>query len=136
MFSKEKFLAMVNANKDNDFVLKMIVNYMNALGDYVASVYRMEMQMPILRFRLDGEEFRDAVMDLDRARRIAHESAIAACGILNRICEKSGVENLFDGNVEDRNEVADFCMSAVDTIFKDRAKKRHSLEEMVEAAEK
>lgn len=135
MFCKEKFLALVNANKENDFVLRMITNYMNALGDYVSSVYRMEMQMPVLRFRLEGDAFRDAVTDLDRARRNAHEAAIAACSILNRICEKSGVENIFDGNLEDRYEVADFCMSTVETIFKDRARNRHTLEEMVEAAE-
>ena len=136
MFKKETFLALVNAYANSTPALQVIQRSMNALGEYVNSVYSMEYKMEILRFRLEPEDFRDAVMEMDRARRNAHEAAIDACRILNRICEQAGIENFYTGNLAERLEVADFCLEVVSALFEDRVGVRKSLQEWVDAVEK
>jgi len=136
MFKKSTFLSLVNAYANSEPALSVIQRSMNALGEYVNSVYTMELKMPILRFRLEPEEFRNAIMELDRARHNAHEAAIDACRILNRICTQVGLENLYTGSLEERLEVADFCMSVVSTLFEDRVGVRKSLQDWVDAVEK
>lgn len=136
MFKKSIFLSLVEANSGNEAILRGIQRSMNALGEYVNAVYTMELKMPILRFRLEPAEFRDAIMELDRTRRDAHEAAIDACRILNRMCEKAGLENLYPGNIDERLEVAEFCMTVVSTLFEDRVGVRKSLQDWVDAVEK
>ena len=53
---KKNFIALVNACGTRDDILKMIENNMNLLLAYVCAVYNMETQLPILRFRLEGED--------------------------------------------------------------------------------
>lgn len=134
MFKKENFLALVEAYSDDDMVLDMIASNMNNLGNYVDSVYSMEYRIPILRARLDAVDFQDAVMDLDRGRRNAHEAAISSVKILNRVAGKAGLPPLYDGDVENRYQVADFCMEVVKELFDDRLGVRHTVEDMVDAA--
>ena len=38
----------------------------NSMGDYVNAVLYMETGLQVARFRLEGQEFRDRVMELDR----------------------------------------------------------------------
>ena len=75
---KKNFLNLVNACGTRDDLLRMIESNMNLLLDYVCAVFNMETQLPIFRFRLDGEDYRDAVMELDQRRRRAHNAAISA----------------------------------------------------------
>ena len=40
---------------------------------------------------------------------------------LNRFAGLADLPRLFDGNVDDRYEVADFCMNTVNTVFSARS---------------
>lgn len=134
----EKFLALVGAYKGDDLMLESLEDYMSTLAEYVTRVYAMETQMPILRFRLDGDDFRNAVMDLDKRRRAAHEGAIASISVMNRMAKMANVEVLYDGDLEDRLAVADFCMETVKVFFDNRVdgSKKISLQEWIDAAVK
>ena len=52
----------------------------------------MEYRIPILRHRLEPEAYRNAVMNLDNNRRMAHDTAIGACRQLNRMSKAAGLE--------------------------------------------
>lgn len=128
---REKFIALVKAANKNADVLTVIEDQMNNLGSYVSTVYAMEVQMQTLRFRLDGEEYRDAITTLDSRRRSAHEAAIAGCSVLNRVAGMLGAAPLYAGSLEDRHEVADFCISIVDELFHGR--ENCSVQELISA---
>lgn len=123
---KKNFIALVSAWKDNQDVLSMIERNMGLLLNYVCAVYNMEIQLPILNMRLEGEDFRDAVQDLDRRRRHAHDAAISGTAALCRMAAAKNVAPMFDGIFDaesrnfDRNIVGDFCMAAVDALVMDR----------------
>ena len=126
---KTNFITLVNSYNDDEDALDLIETNMNNLNGYVSAVYAMEVQIQTLRFRLDGEDYREAVTNLDKRRRNAHEAAIAACSILNRL---AGVDPLYSGDLEDRNEVAEFCIAIVDELFHGRSRctVRELLEEL------
>lgn len=136
---KKNFIALVNAWGTRDDILKMIENNMNLLLDYVCCVFNMETQLPILRFRLEGEAYRDAVMELDQRRRHSHNAAISGTAALCRMAAMRNVAPMFDGVFDmndctfDRNVIGDFCMAAVDALVMDREKPA-TIQRMLEAA--
>lgn len=116
----KKFVNLVNAASGDEEVLEVVERSMNSFMLYVQSVYAMEIRLPIIKFTKEGQDLCDAITELDRSRRHAHEGAIASCNVLNRICKAFNVEPLFDGNSDDRLAVADFCMDTVTAFFKER----------------
>lgn len=119
---KERFELLVKAAGNDEDILTLIEDSMNTLSSYVSAVYAMEVQIQTLRFRLEGAEYRDAVMELDKRRRSAHEAAIASCSVLNRVASILGTEVMYTGNLDDRYEVADFCIAIVEELFHGRTK--------------
>lgn len=121
---KEKYTALVNsAHKDDDpeFILESIKMAMKSFCDYVDVVYNMETRIKIAATRYEGSDYREFVMNLDRGRRIAHENAIGQLSMLNRLCKMLEVEPLFDGDLNDRYQVADFCMAITKELFDKRS---------------
>lgn len=59
-------------------------------------------------------------MELDRRRHSAHEAAISSCAVLNRVADKIGARHLYTGSLENRYEVAEFCMAIVSEMFRGR----------------
>lgn len=107
---KEKFAALVEAAKndeDREFLLETIEDKVKAFPRYVETVYSMEVLTPIIYARYEGAEIREKVTALDESRRMAHESAIASCSCLNRLCGMMGIENLCP-ETDNRAIVADF----------------------------
>ena len=109
----EKFNALVNAIKNSDCQykqddLEMLDDDMMSFGKYVDIVYQETYRLPLLRARLDDEDLREAIQDLDKRRRICHEAAIAACSTINKTCDYYNVDR-FCPETDDRYIVADFC---------------------------
>lgn len=117
---KLNYLTIVEAASDDYDMLEIINSDMNALELYVQSVYTMEVTIPVVRARYEGEEVRDRITALDRNRRAAHERAIIAVKRLNRFSGILGVAPLFEGDVNDRYQIADFCHKVVSEIFSNR----------------
>lgn len=115
----EKFKELVQAWSDDSEVLDLIESNMNSFAKYVEAVYTMEYQLQIIRIRFegDGERIRDITMNLDKNRRLRHESAIRSVTQLCRWAEMKNVEPIFDGDLTDRCQVADFCRKIVLYFF-------------------
>lgn len=100
--------------------------------DYVNCVYNMETKIAIARFRADGPgEYQEIVKRLDTARRNAHEAAIASINMIDRICDKYGVEKVYGGSQE-RTDIGDFCGKIVNEYFEGRSVGRVIAKEEVE----
>lgn len=134
---KERFKKLVLAVKEAggpymDDDLDTIVRDMDSFIDYVRSVFTMEVLLPVICARYEGQEVRDRISALDTSRRNKHERAIVAISKLERMCDDFGVPVLFEGNKEDRYEVADFCLAIVTEFFEDG---QHPLEETLKSAD-
>lgn len=126
MTTKGKFEKLVEAirmqvtDEPEDF-LELVEKDMCSFGEYVNAVMSMEVGINIARARLEGEELRDRIMQLDQRRRDCHEMAIVGVKRLNRFAEQFNVPKIYLGDVEDRYSVADFCMETVNEFFSTRS---------------
>lgn len=113
-----KMLEM--AKEENDMLLMdLIRDQVDNFRKYVNAVVEMEIRIPIARFRsTDAEDFQRFVERLDSNRRKIHEVAIDSCRILNRTCATMGLDSFYPGDLEDRYQVADFCMEIVSELFR------------------
>jgi len=126
---KEKYNALVEkaaADEEmGDVYLGALENCLASFSDYIMSIYNMEYLIPIMRYRLDGEELRDYISGLDTRRRACHNAAIASINMLHRLANAVGAEPLteetFDGdNPVQRRAAANFCARMVMEIIYDQ----------------
>ena len=129
---KEKVSNLLNEiDRQNQDSLSMrsmlfgaVKSSMDSFVEYVNCVYNMETSIHIARFHANStEEYQETVSNLDTRRRSSHEAAIASVNMLNRICDKMGVERVYDGSM-DRVEIGDFCGAIVNEYFEERSRGR------------
>jgi len=90
---------------------------MRHFPDYVNNVVNYTTRMPIIYATMEGQELRDAVMDLDRSRKTAHDTAIVGLSMLNRISDMLGEEPFAEVDTSNRQAVADFCGQYVNETY-------------------
>lgn len=126
---REIYLKLIESLKDDDFFLQFIEDGVKKLVKYVDAIESMELRIPILRFRLETEEFQQAVMTLDADRRMKHNVAIDTCNQLNRLCAANGIEKLFTCDMDDRYAVAEAIAVMVTEFLEAGLIKREEEEE-------
>lgn len=85
---------------------------------YVNIVSSQEVQIQHARFTMDGEEFRQYVMELDRHRRALHEGLMARVNFANRLCVKLNTPVLAERVTEENRETYfAFAKEVVDSYF-------------------
>lgn len=128
---KDKFLKLVDAYKDDKDMLEFISDATGRFPKYVEVVVNMEYRIPILRHRLEPEAYRNAVMNLDNNRRMAHDTAIGACRQLNRMSKAAGLEPFYLGDEDSREEVAAFACQVTNEFFAHGTNKNRNLDSYV-----
>ena len=102
---------------EKDEAIDFVVDAAKSLPEYVNRVVNQQIILPTLRFRFEGEEYREHVMELDKSRRNAHECAISGISMLNRQCAKFGIEPFADIDTNDRYAVANFAGKFTNDLF-------------------
>lgn len=87
---------------------------------YVDRVAAMENALESARFRLEGQDYRDRIADLDRQRRVVHDDLISKVNMSLRLAGKVAAEHPFTGDVDDRQQVADFAKKISDFYYDNR----------------
>ena len=64
---KEKYETLLKTADVDD--QEFIYDYMNAFRKYVNAVIRMEIRIPLIRMRMEPEDFQYEVMQMDNDRR-------------------------------------------------------------------
>lgn len=118
LFQAMKDAATTDPDAEDD--IDYIEGYIKNIIDYVSVVDGTIVSGNCARARLEGEAYRQRIMELDRQRRITHEAAIASVSALERIAGMYGVSPLFTGDKDDRDQVADFCLEFVVKIYDQR----------------
>lgn len=119
MYYKKLIENLASKIKDNSD-LEILEDVEKDFSHYVKSVSDMEHGIAVARFRLEGEEYRNYIQNLDKQRRAAHNAAIVSVRILNRFCKLYNTDLIFAGNIEDRVQVGNFCMKVVNELFENR----------------
>lgn len=99
--------------------LELVLDMANACAEYVSAVTRMELVRQQGNKMMDGAEYRAEVERLDTNRSRIHNTLIGQIDAVNRLCERKGVEPLYQGGKE-RREYGDFAIALVDAVFGER----------------
>lgn len=96
----------------------MVVDSLNSLANYARFLAEQEILIQQARITMDGEEFRQYVMELDRHRRALHEGLMARVNFANRLCVKMNTPVLAERvTEEDRETYFAFAKEVVDSYF-------------------
>ena len=115
--------SVISASKD-EFAkddLEAVDDALSQCRRYVEVVDATEQQIMFAQLRFEGTEYREKIMQYDKTRKNAHESAIVSVNMLNRISANYNCQKIYSGS-SDRLEVADFCLEVVVTLFENRRK--------------
>lgn len=103
--------------------LDIIQESIDSFPEYIDSIVKMETGIKVAKFRCNTQdEFVEEIQRLDRNRYYCHNAAIVSVKVLNRLCDLYKVEKIFKGDIESRQEVADFAKEVVDIYYSIRKK--------------
>ncbi|SHF76596.1 Protein of unknown function [Caldanaerobius fijiensis DSM 17918] len=94
-------------------------DYIKDCNHYAKTVADMEGALTVARYRLEGEEYREYIANLDRNRKIAHDALIASTKLLNKLCKIYGEPAIYTGG-ESRIEIAKFAIAVTDELVTTR----------------
>ena len=80
----------------------------------------MEFSSILIREREEGEKLREDLEKCDQDRHNAHERAIMGVKRLNRFAAMKGLSPIYEGDINNRYEIADFCSEVVNEYFDTR----------------
>lgn len=116
----EELYALINKEEDEDLrdmYADAVKSALMACASYVKRVAQMEQRIQLARFRMEGEEYREFVMELDRSRRYHHDSMMGQINMMNRIAARLGKDAIADVDENNRETYADFAMRVVNEYF-------------------
>ncbi len=119
-FTTDFLINLAKIYADDVEVLEIIEDTIDVYGNYVAYVYKMESLRPILKIRLEAAEYKNIIEEMDKKRTRIHNSAIASTKVINRLCESNELSLFFEGNIDDRVEVAEFIRDVIVGVFENR----------------
>lgn len=117
---KEEIEKAKEFYKDDQDCLYLVNDMVESCRTYVGTVVNMENAIGTMRFRLEGQDLRQFIQNLDNSRRVAHNALIANVGIVSRMVKQAGLEPAYTGDIQDRQEVAEFAKLVCNEYFDDR----------------
>jgi len=128
--SIERYEAISDLVEGDDIGENLLGNLIEKASEYVKVICRNDVIVNTQAKRLEGEEFRELMMELDRRRTSAHDALISALHALNRYClkeyedecPKGGIYSLDPSTIRNRIAVGDWAGQLVYGIFVKRKK--------------
>lgn len=106
-------------DNDKDEAMDFLSHQLMAFPKYANVVIKEQIMTPIWRNRYEGQDLRDRIQDIDDKRRSAHENAIAATNVLNRLSKNLDLQPFADIDTTDRHAVAEFVGGFVNEMYND-----------------
>ncbi len=82
---KSTLSELLEAVKNDEDMFDLVQRCSLNCSEYILSVDQMAHAIEVARFRLDGEEYRETVTRLDRARRCAHDALMSSVNVVIRL---------------------------------------------------
>lgn len=128
--SIERYEAISELVEGDDIGENLLGNLIEKASEYVKVICRNDVIVNTQAKRLEGEEFRELMMELDRRRTSAHDALISALHALNRYClkeyegecPKGGIYSLDPSTIRNRVAVGDWAGQLIYGIFVKRKK--------------
>jgi len=118
---KELMEKIENQNSENrDLEKKMIEDLAKDCAEYISSIIKMENTINVAKTRLEANEYRETITNLDNRRTGSHNLVISDVKVLSKVSILYKLPPIFTGDVNSRIEVAQFAKQYVDELFNER----------------
>ncbi|WP_411682902.1 DUF3232 domain-containing protein [Clostridium thailandense] len=114
-----EFIKVISETEDSE-CLDIMEDLIESASDYVRRVNVLEIGLMVGRYNKEGSEYREYIEKLDKQRSNAHNALISNVKIINRLCRKNNLQPIYQGNEEERIEVAEFAQKVVEELFNTR----------------
>lgn len=111
-----EFIRTIAESNDIE-CLDLIEDLIYSAGDYVRKVNALEIGRMVGKYNKEGSEYGEHIEKLDKQRSEAHNALITNVKIINRLCRNNNLAPIYNGNEEDRIEIAEFAQQVVDELF-------------------
>ncbi len=125
MLNKNTITKLIELNKDDRKTLEFIKSCIDSFEQYHRAVFDDQMfQIFYAGGAIEGDEYREGRMEVDKKRTIYHNSVITNVSILNNLAEKAGLDPIYDGIVSEekpyRRQVANAVFEYIESIINNR----------------
>lgn len=107
---KEKFDTLMETWKCDLDAIDIIERTISSFAQYVEAVVQLEACISARKALLshDKEKYTVAMTNLDRSRKLIHESLISNVKIVNRLSAEKGLPLIYDGGLDSKNSTDRF----------------------------
>ena len=123
---KEQFNVLISNLRElkeidvSEDCIAYVEDIINTCASYINRVTQMESAISTARFIMEAEDYRTYISNLDRSRKIEHDGLMANLAILNRYCRLANIPAIYNKDLNNRYEAAEFAMTVVKAFFDDR----------------
>lgn len=114
-----EFIKTISETNDSE-CLDLMEDLISSASDYVRRVNVLEIGIMVGKYNKEGDEYREYIEKLDKLRSSAHNSLITNVKIINRLCRNNNLPPIYDGDEEERIQVAEFAKQVVEELFSTR----------------
>jgi carboxylesterase type B len=114
-----EFIRTIAQSNDIE-CLDLMEDLISSASDYVRRVNVLEIGLMVGKYNKEGAEYREYIEKLDKQRSEVHNALITNVKIINRLCRKNNLPLIYQGNEEERVEIAEFAQQVVDELFSSR----------------
>lgn len=119
---KDRLEELKVALRDDHGGLFLLEDLVELCASYVETVVKMESSITTMRFRLEGDAYREYVRTWDTRRKLLHNSVTASFSSVDRMARGMGMAPLVEGSIEDRYYMGQLAKEVVDGYYEDRRK--------------
>ncbi|HYE81560.1 MAG TPA: DUF3232 domain-containing protein [Clostridia bacterium] len=113
------FLDSIADSGDEQYADAM-KDLIESAAEYIKKVAVHESEKSVARLSMEGDKYGEYIQQLDGNRRTAHNKLISDVRVVNRLCKLYGISLMFEGDENNRIEIADFAQQIINEYFNTR----------------
>ena len=103
-------------------MLDFLKETLDGFSKYVDIINQQENIAIVDKYRLSKEDLMERIKILDMHRRMVHNIIITGVQRINLLCRENNIDIFYDGDENDRVQIAEFAMRVVEETFNNRKK--------------
>lgn len=122
LYEKIKEAFVDEEEEEQELYVDYIQGVLKNCSEYATFVAQQEQRIQVARFRMEPNDYREFVQNIDYNRRLAHNCLMKGVDKLNNWCAKFGVAKIaYEVDPKDRESYGTFALRVVNEYFKKMA---------------
>lgn len=111
-----EFIKVISKTEDPK-CLNMMEELIESASHYVRRVNVLEIGIMVGKYNKEDDEYKKYIEKLDKQKSNAHNDLILNVKTINNICRNNNLPLIYEGDEENRIELAEFAQKVIDELF-------------------